>query len=101
MSHEIGLDNISHAEGIIISCRTDISHAHVRKKSVCLYLLPAPQVLKKKILGTVGQTSIEGRKVADMLVGFSMHQVRPAYLRCPLLWYSHASAKCRSRRIGS
>lgn len=33
------------------------------------------QVLKNKILGAVGHTSAEGRKVADMLVAFSLQQV--------------------------
>lgn len=38
-------------------------------------ILLLAQVLKSKILGAVGHSSAEGRKVADMLVTFSLHQV--------------------------
>ena len=38
-------------------------------------ILLLAQVLKSKILGAVGHSSAEGRKVADMLVAFSLHQV--------------------------
>lgn len=39
------------------------------------FLLPKSQVLKKKILDVVEGDAEEGRKMADMLVSFSLHQV--------------------------
>lgn len=44
----------------------------------CCYVLPfgSSQVLKKKILGAVGQeSSEEGEKITDMLMAFALHQV--------------------------
>lgn len=47
--------------------------------SYLILLLPGilllAQVLKNKILGAVGHACAEGKKVADMLVAFSLHQV--------------------------
>ncbi|CAN0579080.1 unnamed protein product, partial [Ectocarpus sp. 12 AP-2014] len=41
--------------------------------------IAALEVLKKKILGAVGQeSSEEGEKIADMLMAFALHQLKTA-----------------------